>query len=448
MAKKNVIWFFVDQLRRDAIGINGDLNVRTPNIDNLAKQGVNFERAVGGYPLCCPCRSSILSGQYPQSTGVAGHEQQLKRELPLVSDVFNAAGYDTVYFGKWHLEGSHENQHRQIIPRAGRGRFQTFLGYENNNSPFDVYVHGHRQEEEIAPFRLSDFETVALTDLAIQQLDQYGEEKRQGREQPFFMVVSLQPPHDPYIAPAEHTKNYQPTNLRLKANVPAYPALETKVRQDLAGYYGSIETIDHQLGRLQAALRQQDLAEDTHVLFFSDHGDMHGSHGLFRKTNPYEEAIGVPFIIGGAKPLAYEGYRCGATKQLLNHVDIAPTTLGLCDLAIPEEMVGTDFSALRQDKAQELPEVDSVYLQNIIPTMHGDSTDKPWRGVLTADDWKYICLENQEWLLFDLQNDPGELINLAHNSDYQEVRVRLHRKLSDWIEKTKDDFSLPVLPYG
>lgn len=441
--KKNIIWFFVDQLRREAISINGDENVSTPNIDNLAKQGVNFTNAVGGYPLCCPCRSAILSGQYPQKTNVTGHERQLDRRLPLISDAFNSQGYDTIYFGKWHLEGIKENQHKAIIPREGRGHFKTFIGYENNNSPFDVYVHGHRGKNEIPSIKLPEYEPISLVNLAIQEVKTYSKRKQDGNETPFFMVISMQPPHDPYVAPAQNVAHYPPSKIQFKQNVPPYVSLRKSVANDLSGYYGAIESIDEQLGRLVEELKSEDMLEDTHILFFSDHGDMHGSHGQFRKTNPYEESIGVPFIIGGAKPLSYEGYKSGSSDVLVNHVDIAKTSLGLCQIPIPNEMVGTDFSSLRLEQRPISEPKDSVFLQSIIPTMHGSSVDKPWRGIVTDDSWKYICFESQEWLLFNLVNDPLELTNLVHDSDYRDIRVKLNQRLVQWIQETDDCFFVP-----
>lgn len=441
--QKNIIWFFVDQLRRDAISINGDLNVSTPNIDNLAKQGVNFTQAVGGYPLCCPCRSSIISSEYPQHTGVSGHELTMKRDLPLISDIFNENNYDTIFLGKWHLAGLSINQHVNVIPKKDRGRFSTFLGYENNNSPFETYVHGHEGDKEIAPYQLKEYETIALTNLAIQKIDDYGNSKERT---PFFMTLSLQPPHDPYIAPADKLQKYQPSQIKLKQNVPPYESTTLQVRQDLSGYYGAIAEIDEQLGRLQEALKRNNLHHDTHIIFFSDHGDMHGSQGLYRKTNPYEESIGVPFIIGGAIPLTYDGYISKTCNIPFNHVDIAPTTLGLCNITSPVWMKGTDFSDQRIQGKTASKKKDSVYLQNIIPTMHSNSTDRAWRGIVTDDGYKYICFEDNEWLLFNLKDDPLELVNLIHNQDYYSLRIRLNQRLKEWVLETGDVFSIPVVP--
>lgn len=114
MDKPNVIWILGDQHRGQALGCNGDPNARTPNLDNLAENGVNFVNAVGGFPLCCPFRGSMLTSRYPHHC-VPGHEYQLPPEQQTIADVFNENGYDTAYFGKWHLDGFHERDRKSVV---------------------------------------------------------------------------------------------------------------------------------------------------------------------------------------------------------------------------------------------------------------------------------------------------------------------------------------------
>ena len=220
-------------------------------------------------------------------------------------------------------------------------------------------------------------------------------------------------------------------------------------RRELAGYYSLIENIDWNLGRLRQALRDTGLDLDTHLMFFSDHGDMQGSHGMFRKTNPYEEAIRIPFIIGGERPMGYYGRGCKRSKYLMNHVDIAPTTLGLCGIHAPDYMCGYDYSfeRLPQERSPRGAVPESAYIQSIVPTLHDNSTDKPYRGIVTADGYKYVCFENADWLMFDLNKDPYELTNLAHMPQYAGKRYALNQMLRAWVEKTEDNFSIPEPGY-
>ncbi|WP_165972221.1 sulfatase family protein [Paenibacillus piri] len=441
--KQNVIWIFGDQHRAQALGCNGDPNVLTPNIDNLAAAGVNFDRALTGFPLCCPSRGTLLTGRYAHKV-VPGHEYQLPAEQPTIANVLNDNGYHTAYFGKWHLDGFHEREGRaafHIIPPERRGGFQEWVGYENNNSQWDCWVHGGEGEHAFHR-RLPGFETDALTDMFISYIKNRGQKRAAGEDQPFFAVLSVQPPHDPYIAPSEMRGRHNPARVQLRPNVPQIPRLLQQARNELAGYYAMIENLDWNVGRIRAALDDLGLAFDTHIVFFSDHGDMHGSQGQFRKTSPWEESIRVPMIISGEQP--FYGRKTGRSPVLFSNVDIAPTTLGLCGINKPDWMDGTDYSSRRIGARSSDNEPDSAYLQCVVPTGHGHSVDRAWRGIVTNDGWKYVCFEQLPWLMFNLNEDPYEQSNLAHNSAYHAERKKLNDRLQEWIDATGDRFALPT----
>ena len=129
----------------------------------------------------------------------------------------------------------------------------------------------------------------------------------------------------------------------------------------------------------------------------------------------------------------------------INHVDVAPTTLGLCDIDAPEWMQGTDYAGYRIKGREVAGEPDSAFLQLVIPTRHGDSVDRAWRGVVTRDGWKYVALESQPWLMFNLNEDPYEQANLAHNTKFGRERRKLQDRLAGWINDTGDSFELPEL---
>ena len=441
---KNAIWIFGDQHRAQALSCNGDPNVNTPEIDRLAEEGMNFERAVSGFPLCCPYRGSLLTSRYPHEC-VPGHEYQLPPEMPTVADVFNEHGYETAYFGKWHLDGFKEKDGRagkHIVHPARRGRFNRWVGYENNNSQWDTWVHGGAGDSAFQ-YRLPGYETDCLSDLLIEYIREKGQERQDGLGTPFFAVLSVQPPHDPYLAPAEYMSRHNPAQMSLPPNVPPILGVLRQARRELAGAYAQIENLDWNVGRIRKSLVEAGLDEETHIIYFSDHGDMHGAHGQFKKTSPWEESIRVPFILGGLQP-RYASHS-GRRRALVNHVDIAPTTLGLCGIEKPDWMRGADLSGLRMYDRPAPQEPDSAFIQSVIPTGHGDSIDRPWRGVVTADGWKYVVLEGQPWLLFNLNEDPFELANHAFNTRYRQERKRLNDRLAQWIVDTGDSFKLPEI---
>ena len=439
--KPNVIWILSDQHRAHALGCNGDSNVNTPNIDCLALQGVNFTGAVSGFPLCCPFRGSMLTGLYPHKC-VPGHEMQLPPEQKTIADIFNENGYDTAYIGKWHLDGFHGGDYARetmhIVPPERRGGFKYWIGYENNNNQYDTWVHGGEGDSAFH-YRLSGYETDELTNLFINYIKEKGKDKNK----PFFAVLSVQPPHDPYVAPPEYMDHHNPAKVELRPNVPQVKWVREDAKRDLAGYYAMIENLDLNIGRVVQTLKEEGLFFNTHIMFFSDHGDMMGSHGQFRKTIPHEEAVRVPFIIGGEQVGYYNGRRTGRYNIPINHVDIAPTTLGLCGIKKPEYMNGADYSHYRLSFREKDNEPDSAYLQCVVPTGHLDSVDRAWRGIVTKDGWKYVCFQGIQWLMYNLNEDPYEQMNLAFNPRYAMERKKLNDRLRQWIEETEDRFELP-----
>lgn len=436
-SKPNVIWLFGDQHRQQALSSNGDSNVDTPTIDRLSDTGVQFSQALAGFPLCCPFRGSLLTGRYPHHC-VPGHEYPLPARQPTIAQPFKENGYHTAWFGKWHLCGWHERDGRgafYISKPEQRGGFDTFAGYDNNNSQWDSWIHGGEGKDAFH-YRLPGYETDELTSLFIKYLKERAEDKK-----PFFAALSVQPPHDPYVAPAEYMARKNPAKLEMRPNVPAIPRIQQVARREYAGYCAMIENWDWNVGRIISALEQTKLDFNTHIVFFSDHGDMHGSQGMFRKTNPFEESIRIPFIISGEQP-RYLGRANGRQPVLLNHVDIAPTTLGLCGIKKPAWMEGTDYSAYRFS-ARERPALpDSAYLQNIVPTGHPNSINRPYRGIVTRDGWKYVSFEGVPWLLFNLNEDPYEQVNQAHNNAFRAELKRLNSRLAQWINDTGDKFEL------
>jgi arylsulfatase A-like enzyme len=455
--KSNILWLLADQMRAQALGVNGDPNAHTPNIDRLSRSGINFAQARSGFPLCCPFRGSMLTGRYPNHM-VPGHEYPLPAGQKTVANLFNDAGYHTGYFGKWHLDGFHESQGRatmHVIPPERRGGFKTWIGYENNNSPWDTWVNGGEGKDAFQ-YRLPGYESDALTDLLIKYIRERAAEQKAGGGQPFFGVLSVEPSHDPYIAPPQFMAHYNAQQIQLRPNVPTTASLPEigprilgarqtvaeRARQELAGYYAQIENWDWNIGRIIDTLSSLNLLDDTHIMIFSDHGDSHGSHGQFLKTNPYEEAVRIPMIVSGSEGF-YDGHMTGTPGTLFSEVDIAPTTLGLCNLPVPDWMEGNDFSGHRLRSRPRPKDPDSMYLQNVIPTGHADSVNTPYRGLVTADGWKYVCLPDQSWLMFNLIDDPYEQVNVAMNSLYRGERDRMINQLKKWVKDTGDKFAIP-----
>ena len=447
--RPNLLWLFADQHRHHATGYAGDPNLHTPNLDQLALTGVTPRGGgVSGYPLCCPFRGSLLTSVYPHRC-IPVHEAPLPDNQKTVAHAFNDAGYDTVWFGKWHVDGCLENTGRatlHIVPPHRRGGFKEWVGYENNNSQFDTWVHGGRHGE-CEPRRLDGFETDALTDLLIDYLERRAAAPD---DAPFFAALSVQPPHWPMQCPPEFHR-LRPDEARPRPNVPPGGDAERGFRLGAPGYCGLIENWDHNVGRIVAALRRLGLSTDTHIVLFADHGEMLGSHGHFGKVLPHEESIRVPLILGGAdffyNGLASNEYltRGGDAPEhedvLVNHVDIAPTSLGLCGLPVPDWMEGYDYSFIRKGGPAPADVPDSALIQAIEPREESPA----YRALITRDGWKYACTPEAPWLLFNLRDDPFEMANLVHTPKAAATRRRLHERLAAKLAEVGDPFALPAL---
>jgi len=440
--RPNVLWIFGDQHRGQALGIAGDPNVSTPNIDNLAREGLFFRNAYSNNPWCTPFRGSLLTGRYSHQC-VWQTPQRMEPSYKTVADILNGEGYSTHYIGKWHLGGSNEDHY---IPPEERGRFDSWIGYENINNQYHCTVHGHDEMgDEIKPLNLQRYETDGLTDLLIDRLRRERKKIDGGYAKPFFAVLSVQPPHNPYVAPSCFTGRHNPSSIRLRPNVPPIERIEHEARVDLSGYYGQIENLDENVGRIRAALTELQLADDTIIVFFSDHGDMHCSHGMREKSSPWEESIRIPFIISGEVP--FFEHRSGFVDAPISGIDILPTTLGLCGVQVPEDIQGYDYSYYwrKDDTITTEEEPDTVYLQHLVRKMHPGSIDREWRGIVTRDGWKYACMPGAPLCMYNLNEDPYELHNMIFQRRYLEQRTHLHQLLQDCINNTGDEFILPEL---
>lgn len=335
------------------------------------------------------------------------------------------------------MDGSHISIHneasRLIVPRDTRGNFDVWLGYENNNNQNHFYLHGHDQSGEVESYLINKYETDYITDLAIEHIEASADEN-------FFVWMNFQPPHDPYIAPAKYHDLVSAQQLKIRDNVPRGGKYEKQARQDLAGYYAMIKNIDDNIGKLISKLREMGIYKNTHIVFTSDHGDMHGSHGQYRKTTYYEESIKVPFIIGGTVPLNEEGHRCGRETVIIDQYDIAPTLIGLGGLEAPDSMDGIDYSYKRFARTTGKSKHETIF-GNFIPTGHGDSFNQQFRGLITSDGIKYIVCESGEIALFDLNEDKYEQANLLFNPVYEELVNKTKKQFIKEIEKTNDPFS-------
>ena len=421
--KPNVVFVFADQWRRQATAYAGDPNVRTPNLDKLAAQGVHCRNAVSCSPVCSPYRASLITGQYPLTHGVFMNDLYLRPEAVSVAEAFNDNGYQTAYIGKWHLDGHGRSSY---IPRERRQGFQFWKVLECTHA----YNHSPYYGDADAKLLWEGYDAIAQT----REAQRYLREER--GDGPFALFLSWGPPHNPYeTAPEEHKRLYDAADVELRPNVPH--EMVERARKDLAGYYAHCSALDACLGDLLETLREEGLEENTVFVFTSDHGDMLGSQGQSRKQRPWDESIRVPFLLSYPALLGRPGR---AVDHFLNAPDVMPTLLSLCGLPIPATVEGRDLSKAILE-GDDPPEDDAALIACHAP--FGEWTrrrgGREYRGVRTHR-YTYVRDLSGPWLLYDNEKDPYQLRNVVNEPAYAEVQAHHETLLAEKLEETHDAF--------
>jgi arylsulfatase A-like enzyme len=417
--RPNVLIVMPDQMRGMALGCMGNPDVKTPNLDRLASQGILLRRMFANTPVCCPARANILTGTYAHANGMVANDLRLRESKTTTAEILAGQGYRTGYIGKWHLDGG-PRLPGFIPPGPRRQGFQFWAANECSHQHFKPIYFRNTD----TPITEDRFEPEVWTDRAIEFLQAKD-------DAPFFLMVSMGPPHDPYGAPERYEALYDPAKLTMRPNWVA--GTRNSGREQIARYYAAITAIDDQVGRLIKALDDSGHVDDTIVFVLSDHGDMLGSHGKYLKRKPWEESIRVPGIV--RYPAKIKLGRI--SNALFTHVDMAPTLLTLCGVPVPVDMQGTDLSGVLLGTDENGPE--SAFFQIFVP-FAGDVSPLPWRGVRTANTM-YARTENGPWLLYDLDADPYEQANLVDDPAHAALRDQMEDLVVSWMKRVGDSWA-------
>ncbi len=445
-ARPNLVYVFADQLRLQSLGYAGDERARTPNIDALRSESLDLPNAVSGHPVCAPYRASLLTGKYTTSTGMVINEIRLNPGHRCFAHVLGDSGYEAEYIGKWHMYanrlGDHYNPANSFIPpgpdRLGFDGF--FAAYNFHHEYYGKKAYYHLDSPEKRYCR--KYEPDEQTDLAIERLGVLS-----GKGKPFALFLSLGVPHDPWTkdnVPPECLDRFKDMDFPLPGNylpendpmADKWATLSPAERMDLPEwmrvYYAMVASLDDNVGRLVKAIHDLGLEDDTILVFTSDHGEMFGSHGRRAKNIFYEEAVRVPFLMRWKGRLAAGG----RSEVCLNSVDIMPTLLSLMDLPIPEAVEGHDLSpALLGGEDRE----EGSLMMGTGPTaVFGDGNE--WRAWRTKRHTYAVYKDGGAELLFDNQEDPLQLRNLAGLPEYREVADSLNAAMLVRMEAIGDRF--------
>ena len=431
--KPNVLFIMTDELSAETMSLNlGTKFIQTPNIDYLATHGVRFTNAYCANPLCVPSRSSIFTGRYPHELGIQNNDDTLIDPItfPSMGTIFNNAGYETGYIGKWHL-------------------------------PYD------RNKDEDHGFTYISNKKGNGTDSMLPNYAQHFFEQK--REKPFLLVISFLNPHNicqwargdklpdgeiaippsldqlpPLRANALPSKNESAFMEMMRKSIQANPAFpvgqftDQKWREYIWSYYRLVEKVDVEIGRVLTLMRQKGLDKNTLIVFTSDHGDLQGAHRWNQKTVFYEEASKVPFIMS---------YKNGAQLKsdvfVQSGIDVLPTICDFAGIPIPASNKGKSMvKAFTQ--MNQLPNRDYIVVADKI------SQGEPINGIkinpegrmLRNKQFKYWIYDygTDSEVLYDIVNDPGEMVNLIDDPNYASALKNCRAQLLTWAKENKDPF--------
>lgn len=428
-ARPNVVLVLADQWRAQACGYAGNDQVQTPALDRFAAHSHNFTHALSGIPVCTPARGCLLTGQYALSHGLFLNDVHLADDVESMGKIFARNGYDTAYIGKWHVDG--RGRDAAIPPESRQG----FAYWKTLECTHDYNHSMYYDHDAVEPSLWPEYDAVAQTRDACAYIAQ------REAARPFLLCLSWGPPHAPYeTAPPAYRARYDAAALRLRPNVP--PEMEAQAREWIAGYYAHCTALDDCFADLLACLDEAGIADDTIVLFFSDHGDMLGSQGETKKQRPWEESIRVPFLLRYPRGLGAAG---SVRTAPIDTVDVLPTLMDLCGIAPQDSIQGLNYGPYLRGGAD--PSGGQALVMCIHPFGQFTVQDggREYRGIVTE---RYTYVESLEgpWLLYDNQADPYQLQNLVQQPAAAAQQARLHAELHALLRARDDEF-LPGTDY-
>ncbi|SDD24663.1 sulfatase-like hydrolase/transferase [Auraticoccus monumenti] len=410
--RPNVVVFFTDQQRWDTLGAAGNPAGLTPNLDQMSRRGTMFEVACTPNPVCAPARAALQTGRYPTGAGVHRNGLTLDPSLPTLGRVFRDAGYRTGYIGKWHL-----SEHNPV-PAQERDGYEHWLGSNTLEFTSDEYKTIVYDGDD-APVQLVGYRADALTDAAIRFLS--AEDDR-----PFMLFVSLIEPHhqnelDTYPAPEVYRDCY--TGAWMPPDLAALPGTAHK---HLAGYYGQVKRLDECLGRLRDALVSLEVADETVLVYTSDHGSHFKTRNGEYKRSAHDGSIRVPLLVEGP------GFRGGRrVRTPVSTVDLVPTLYAASGLEPPEGMDGQPLQPV-----VDADDGDASVLVQISESEVGRALrTRRWKYHVSAPETGQPAADRYtEVELYDLDSDPYELENLIDDGAHRPVVEELRHKLVDMVE--------------
>jgi arylsulfatase A-like enzyme len=444
--RPNFIFITTDGHRPSALSLNGNRVVSTPNIDRIGREGVQFRNSFCTNALCLPSRANVLTGLYSHQTGCVDNKNRvIPTDVPLFTDMLRNAGYECTLFGKAHVGrlGEREWDHYFGFPGAAADYFWPKI---------QEGAHGKVTSDQIHEGYVDDL----VTDRAVGWL-------KQKREKPFCMMFWFQSPHAPFWRPRRYLDLYNgvpvPKPATFDDDLKGYPGKprafanadnkiggpytrDTQTKGNAArsleeitkDYYAGVAVADDNIGKLFQALTDTNQLDDTVIVFSSDHGFFLGEWRMYDKRFMHEPSIRIPLLVRYPRMV-----RPAATaNEMVLELDIAPTFLEMAGVAVPKSMQGRSLVPLLKGEKPASWRKDWLYEYYEYPGPHNVRKN---RGVRT-ERYKLIHYYEppEEFELYDLQEDPGELHNLYGDPRHAALTQQLKNRIEELRRETDDHY--------
>jgi arylsulfatase A-like enzyme len=449
MKRPNILLLYTDQQRWDALGANGNRDIITPHLDQLAAQGVNFDHHFVQNPVCMPSRASFLTGQYPSTLGVTRNGMPVPEDAITLPRMLRNYGYTSANIGKLHFLPHANRDHRDIHPDYGFDHVEisdepgcyedAYRAWVRQRAPDQLDAisvglppatgvwqqtlgirDGIEHPEQRFPKRALAFRgrsDVTHTAFVAEQTMEFLKGHRHG---PFLCIAGFYSPHSPWVAPQEFLDLYDPAMLSLPEFPPEVKARRSEdffsdeeLRSARQGYYAMVSEVDHHVGRILACVDELGLAEDTIVIFTSDHGEWLGEHLRYGKGYPGHDCVSrVPLVIRWPQGIGPPGR---TVRCIVEAVDVVPTLLEWAGIPVPYHLQG----------------------QCLLPTIEGESEGRRQSALIEMTGWKALRTANFHYIveasgketLFDLREDPSGCQDVSADPAYTSALAQLRQDL-------------------
>ncbi len=453
--KPNLLFLWTDQQRADTLAAYGG-RYRTPALNRLASESVVFDRTYVTQPVCTPSRTTVMTGLWPHQAGTVNNNIPLRADTRAMPELLGDSAYRTGYMGKWHLGDEIFPQHGFQVWKGMEDGYRTHFSKGRDRNLRGAY-HDFLLRLGYKPGEDNAFSRSFCTKLPVEHSKPSflaNEASRfilENRAAPWMLYVNFLEPHTPYGSALDDLHAEEETPL--PANYPGIPESgepewykrrrvqvvrkEGKLgfRRTIRNYAGLCSLVDQAVARILWSLEASGAAENTLVVFTSDHGDMMGSHSMVAKQVMYEEAMRVPLLVRAP----FRNQKPSRVGGPVSHIHLVPTLLDLLG---------------RKQAAEGLPG------RSLLPSMasgaHNEDAFVEWtsdekdsgagpngRTVISPDGYKLVLYAGDRSILFDRNKDPQEMHNVFGRPEYREVQSRLRRRIEAWQKSAQDDFPLP-----